>query len=305
MNIIVSTNSRYLHVTETMLFSLAENVTRTISIWCLHSRLMEREMSVFRSFLRDKCHVGEVHFVDMQWLKDIERSLPLNIRHISVETYYRLFTQFVLPHYLDKALWLDSDIIVKDSIDELYDQDIEGIPLVAFQNMGEASAGGNAERLGIPRKYSYFNAGVLLLNLDYLRRISSKEQLLNFCLQNGKSFKQQDQDALNLLYFEEARVLDDQRFNCMVNAPQCFSSPNIADQAAIIHYAGWQKPWRIKWQNEYSCYWWDVKRKEGLSYKDDLIMFAGCVWRILRLNTLERWLLSPYHWIEARLKPNR
>ena len=305
MNILISTNSRYIQITETMLFSLSEHVLQPISIWCLYSRLAGEEKARLQRFLNDKCSIKQLHWLDMSWLKKVEMFLPLSIRHISIETYYRLFAQFVLPKELEKVLWLDSDIIVKGPLDELYNQDISGIPLVAFPNLGEAAVMGNAERLGLPKEYTYFNAGVLLLNLDYLRNNASKEQLISFCQLKGSSFKQQDQDALNLLYHKNARVIDDQRFNCMVNVPACFSSPDIPQQAAIIHYAGWQKPWKIKWQNEYSFYWWDVKRKLGLSSKDRLVLSFGNLWRLLRLNTLEKWLLSPYYWLLARIKRNR
>lgn len=304
MNILVSTDARYRQITETMLFSLAENTTRSLHVWCLHSRLTEKDISVFQSHLQNKCGILNVHFLDMSWMKDIETALPLYIKHISIETYYRLFAHLVLPKDIKKALWLDSDLIVKGAIDEFYDQDIEGVSLVALPNMGEATNGGNAERLGLPRDYVYFNAGVLLLNLDFLRHSSPKEQLVAFCAQFGSSFKQQDQDALNLLYFKTARVVNDQRFNCMVNAPH-FSSPSIAEKASIIHYAGWQKPWKIKWQNEYSRYWWNVKHKEGFSRIDYLILTIGNLWRFLRLNTLEKWLLSPYYWLQARINPSR
>jgi lipopolysaccharide biosynthesis glycosyltransferase len=303
MNILVSTNPRYLSITETMLFSLSGNTARPLVIWCLNSHLKEKEKAAFHAFLRDKCGIHDLHFLDMGWLKDVEASLPLNIRHISIETYYRLFAQFVLPRHLDRILWLDSDIIIKASIDKLYDQAIEGVPLVAFPNMGEADRGGNIERLGLPHDYTYFNAGVMLLNLEYLRNNTTIEDLISFCVHNCNSFKQQDQDALNLLYHDYAKVINDQRFNCMVNASGCFSAPDIADQASVIHYAGWQKPWKIKWQNTFSCYWWDVKREEGLSYKDHMVLAIGNLWRILRLNTLERWLLSPYYWLLARIKP--
>ena len=302
MNILVSTNSRYLHITALMLFSLSENVSYPFAVWCMHSRLTDGEKTTFQRFLHDKCGGSEVHFVEMSWLKDAESIFPLSIRHISVETYYRLFAQFVLPSHLDRILWLDSDIIVKGPIVELYDHNIDGVSLVAFPNMGEASVGGNAERLGLPSDFIYFNAGVLLLNLTYLRENTSKDQILKFFVQRGDSFRQQDQDALNLLFYESARVINDQRFNCMVNAPKYFSRPDITQEAAIIHYAGRQKPWKIKWQNAYSCYWWETKRRVGLTFKDSIVFLIGNLWRVLGLNTFEKWLLAPYHWCEARLR---
>ena len=305
MNILISTDIRYLDITKTMLFSLSENVSRPLSIWCLESRLADENKASFRQFLNDKCHIYDLVFVDMAWLTAHDSSLPLTIRHISFETYYRLFAQFVLPPAMDRILWLDSDIIVKGPIEELYDHDINDAPFLAFPNMGESVTWGNAARLGLPDGYTYFNAGVMLLNLTYLRNHTSIDDLLTFCTRHKTAFKQQDQDALNLLYYHDAKIVNDQRFNCMVNAPNSFSSPTIVYDAAIIHYAGWQKPWKVKWQNAYSKYWWDTKRKIGLAIHDYFILGFGTLLKVIQFNTLERWFLSPYHWLKARLKTDR
>ena len=47
--------------------------------------------------------------------------------HVSIAGYFRFLIPQILPDDVDKALFLDSDIIVRGSVAELYDQSIDGI----------------------------------------------------------------------------------------------------------------------------------------------------------------------------------
>ena len=50
-------------------------------------------------------------------------NLTTNNPHISVETYYRFLIQDLLPYY-DKVLYLDSDLIIRGDVSELFATDL-------------------------------------------------------------------------------------------------------------------------------------------------------------------------------------
>ena len=302
MNLLVSTNTKYLDKTETMIFSLSAHVSEPVAVWCLYGGLSQKQRDAFCGHLLALGNIAKVEFVDMSGFNYGKRFQPINIPYLSIECYYRLYSQFVLPGNLDRILWLDSDIIVKGSLADLYESDFKGAPLIAFSNMDEEKDNDkNLRRLGLSLVKPYFNSGVLLLNLEYLRKNTTKSAILNFCRDNASRLKFEDQDAFNLLYHDSAFILNDQRYNCMVNAPQDFSSPDIVEKAVIIHYAGRQKPWQIQWQNEYSHFWWDARKKEGLRSGDTLTFALGWVWRKCNGNRLKQLLLKPYLWIADAL----
>lgn len=89
-----------------------------------------------------------------------EYSLPL--AHLSYATFFRYFIpQFVSE---DLALYLDSDIIVRSNLDQLFLEDMTDWPVAAV-----------ADAL-VP---STFNAGVLLINVALWRQEKVTEHLLS------------------------------------------------------------------------------------------------------------------------------
>ena len=284
-----------------MIYSLSRYVSDPLFVWCLYGELSRKHRDRFSRHLCEQSNVSCVEFINMGWISQSERLFPLKTPHITHESYYRLFAQFYLPENLDRILWLDSDIIVKGSLQELYSTSLKDIPLVAFTDMDQQKDNDwHLRRLGLSLTKPYFNAGVLLLNLDFLRTKTSKSTLLDFCKDKASLIRFEDQDLMNLLYHDCALILNDQRFNCMVKAPKRFSNPNIAENAIIIHYAGREKPWLFQWQNDFSRFWWDVRREEGLGIGDRWTLVFGWLWNKLDGPRWKRLLLKPYLWYADR-----
>ncbi len=132
-----------------------------------------------------------------------------------------MFLPELYPQY-DKILYLDSDITIVGDISELYNTDM-GTNLVAaapddiiqynkvFQDYAELV-------VGVESYTKYFNAGVLLMNLDQLRKFKFQEKFI-YLLTTVRFSVAQDQDYLNRLC--KGRVtLVDRQWDCMplVNA---------------------------------------------------------------------------------------
>ena len=128
-------------------------------------------------------------------------SLPLNRDWISVETYYRLYISDIIDKSIDKIIYLDCDIVVKADLRELYNIDLHDN---YFGAVLDETYKDNAERLGLQR---YFNAGILIFNLNKLRNIQVAENSINFYKQNSSKIMYQDQDLLNCLYSENTLYL--------------------------------------------------------------------------------------------------
>jgi len=99
--------------------------------------------------------------------------LPLWGR-MSVATYYRLLVTGLLPSAVSRAIWIDCDLVVTDDLARLWDMDLAGRHALAVQDHGVpfvSSPGvSHYERLGLRADHGYFNAGVMLLDLDLLRK---------------------------------------------------------------------------------------------------------------------------------------
>ena len=123
--------------------------------------------------------------------------------HFRPETYYRLLAPQLLLN-VDKAIYLDSDLIVNADIAELYDYDVEGYKLGATRDADtlgqidgyDVSVGPYLhDELGMDDPHDYFQAGVLLMNLAELRRTVTAEEFLR--ISTERMWRWLDQDVLN------------------------------------------------------------------------------------------------------------
>ena len=174
--------------------------------------------------------------------------LPLNREYISIATYYRLFLLDVLPQNIDKCIYLDCDMIVEDDIEKLWKYDITNYYAGVVED--ESSIPNNS-RLNLPLNNTYFNAGLLLLNLKKLRSINFKEKAFEYFYKNKDIIEFQDQDILNGLFANHCLLLP-LRWNVNSSVYVKFKTHHkytkkeeleAAQEPAILHFTGLYKPW--------------------------------------------------------------
>ena len=87
---------------------------------------------------------------------------------VSVATFYRLYAGELLPQSVNRVLYLDGDIIVTGDLSQLWGIDMTGRAVAAVDDAVFANK--RPKELHYPEEAGYFNAGVLLMNLDYWRK---------------------------------------------------------------------------------------------------------------------------------------
>ena len=213
--------------------------------------------------------------------------------HISVETYYRFLVQELLPFY-DKVIYLDSDLIVKGDISELFsvelgDKLLAAVPDIDFAgnvNMKDGKRVRYArEVLHLEDPFAYFQAGVLLLNTRAMRDAHPMAQWLEYASDDKLIYN--DQDVLNA-HCEGRVVFLDFEWNVMIDcagrigAVFSFAPGEMYDaflrsrsQEKIVHYAGFEKPWNTPDCDRAELYWSYARRTPF--YESLLARFVGMV----------------------------
>lgn len=129
-------------------------------------------------------------------------------KYLTKVTYYRLLIPNLFPQY-EKCIYLDADIYACDDICELYDIDVSDVYLSAGLGTDiwftEEYERGLADYLQIPSAKLYFNAGVLVMNLDKLR-IDDMEAKFLEC--SKKKWECQDQDILNICCYGKVKIFN-------------------------------------------------------------------------------------------------
>ncbi|MEC4815694.1 MAG: glycosyltransferase family 8 protein [Scytonema sp. PMC 1069.18] len=198
--------------------------------------------------------------VTFRWLKP-KKSLFKNMQtsqSITIAAYYRLLIPHLLPNSFTKAIYLDSDLIVRGNLEELWNIDIGENYLLAAQDMGApyvSSSRGliNYQALGIPKDCKYFNSGVLVLNLKKWREDNMSDRVIEYLKQNKDYIRWHDQDGLNAVLAGKWGELDP-RWNQM---PYIFKfvswqeSPfnqevynALIHDPYIVHFSTREKPWK-------------------------------------------------------------
>ena len=258
LNILVSADTNYLPPLGVMLHSLvsARNCGRQINVHLLcHAQMLDAVMlERLEKQLREYADV-ELHLVDVSHYPEVSGLYPGY--GFTPAAYYRLLAPAVLPH-LDKVLYLDCDIIIKDDISDLYDTDIGDYLLAASKDtfvIGRAFSAIYKFReyladLGISGTLGYFNSGVMLMNLAKMREEGLCLQMIKYAQTHNCLLV--DQDVLNYYCQGRVRYIDKSWNNQLGTSsfPELRSVPNSEWRAflaghsneKIAHYTD-LKPW--------------------------------------------------------------
>ena len=188
---------------------------------------------------------------------------PLTISHISLATYFRLKLTSLLEQH-DKVVYLDVDVLINKDISDMWDIDLKGHSLGAvIEPRMSFTQHDYLGKIGlIEQEYLYFNAGILIMDLNSLRDMHFEEKVANYLLQYKDVIEYQDQDILNGVlqgnvhyispkynFMPEYRtILKPNRIWMLDKLPYTKSEiESLRGNANIYHYCGKRKAWM------YSC----------------------------------------------------
>lgn len=248
MHIVIASDQSYIPHAATMLCSLLENNTGPIKIYLLHDGIKNKQIKLLGQFINKygaEFEAFEIHDAVLS-------SLKIN-DYFKSENYFRLMIPEILPRDISKVLYLDCDIIVRKSIDALWNIDINDHLLAAVENADDAETRKNHnERLGLPPNSEYFNSGVMLINGDQWRRQSVHIKVIEFIKGNPDKTLFVDQDGLNAVLYDNWMKLPliwNLQAPLFVNSKFRVRYADLITDPAIVHFTGNRfKPWLV---NEY------------------------------------------------------
>ena len=190
--------------------------------------------------------------------------------HISVSAYIRLFMTDLLPEDIDKVLYLDGDMMIVDSISELWNIDVEDVMVAAVEERYPFDTD-SPDRLCYPRRFSYFNSGVMLINLKKWREKNFSHQCLEYIRKYTERILLHDQDVLNALLYDQKKFISI-RWNLMdfflykrpeVQEPRIKDWEEAVKSPSIIHFTGRRKPWKHCCDSPYRDLYINFARQRG------------------------------------------
>ena len=256
INITCATDDNYVPYCGVMLTSVFENhKDRDVHIYIMIDHPLREENQILFARLAEQ-YGQHIHYcmVDNTYLENF----PLKgdgISHWSIVTYYRLYAAELIPRDVDRVLYLDCDIIVNGSLNELFDADWTDVAVGAIPDMCTEWQE-FYDRLQYDKSLGYFNAGSLFINLSYWREHNVGQECLDFLGTHYDRIFNNDQDVLNYVLRDKKRTLS-VTYNYQIQLRMAYFYDGFSvemkhdvDQTIapiIIHYAAELKPWMVQY----------------------------------------------------------
>ena len=201
VHIAMITDTNYVAPTLVAIKSMFFNKPKNIAykIYIITTDLAAEDITKLQNL---QCYGLDIQIINCQNL--IAQYLTLQQhRHVSHAALLKFFLPEILSS-IDKVLYIDSDVLVQDSLEPLYETNIQNYYAAVVRDTLSVLGREYMQSVGINNQY-YFNSGVLLLNLQKMREDSISQKLVVFRTQKEQNFM--DQDAFNGVIGHQVRYV--------------------------------------------------------------------------------------------------
>ena len=198
INIIANMNNKYLYPSLVSIFSALKNSNKNNTTLVYHILCPEniRKSNIYK-------------------LKSLINLFPTNLEMIfynmgnlfnkfkenrfSEVTFYRLISSIFIP--LERIIYLDSDVLVFEDLEEMYNLPFNNNYVLGFLDLLNYGV----DYLGLLSE-KYINAGVLLMNLEKIRKDNKSFEML-YMANTCKNLHNNDQTIINYVLYPEIGLL--------------------------------------------------------------------------------------------------
>lgn len=251
--VVLSADYGYISKVEATIKSILYNV-KNVKIYLLNYDIPQEWFNNLNRY----CNEIESEVVDTKFNPEELHDLNSVFKHINQMAFARLLIPKLIKE--DSVLYLDSDVIVDDSIDELFSYDFKGKDILAVTNIFDIK---NESELHSEAPIHQINSGVLLINNKELRQDSNlSEKLLDFGRKNH--FRLDDQEVIDRYFKGKIGTLPFQ-YNYQIGADKIlfwYGQSKIIDildkvkSPKIIHYISDDKPFNLLSEGRMREKWW-------------------------------------------------
>lgn len=172
--------------------------------------------------------------------------------------YARMFAASLLPDE-SIVLYTDIDVLFCRDISDIFNTDFEGHIIGAVSQVQDEMADDWKRRLSIPDRYPYYNSGVLLMNLELIRKDNIEELFISYLHGHADILICPDQDVINAVLYERIMPLHPKwnwphsharkmlfrspfKYSAFWGSGDYLTTLEAAYHPYIIHYIGLPKP---------------------------------------------------------------
>jgi len=206
MNIVYSCDDNYCPYTGISITSLFESnkEQNEINVFILGLDIREANAEKFNSLAQK--YKRSISIIDAYEIdKFLEDNGALLFHGVSRATYYRLFIECVIPKGIDRVFYLDGDTVIEGSLQEL--ESFQFGENKACAMTYERVFKGYNSFIGLREEDSYYQVGVMLIDLKEWRELKCSERILKSINKGYADFLMCDQDLLSHTINENIQLL--------------------------------------------------------------------------------------------------
>lgn len=241
--------SRYMLVS---MYSMLDNLSE--GYFCEFHLLVSQDFSAENKDMISTCLSGfDNYSLDYIYMDDRFDDLVNPVERLSSAALFRLILPELLPE-TDRCIYIDCDTLVQGDISRLWNEDISGALVGGVKGHNFAlNEKMHKKRLGWPKKkpFIYVNSGVLMFDLDGLRRDDMMTKML---AEIEKNYFYSDQDIINVACAGKVKYVHP-RYNIrpyysgwVTEIPKDSDDGQLIEDAlndpVVYHYATEFKPWQ-------------------------------------------------------------
>lgn len=193
MNCVYTTSNSYAEITGISILSLLHNNSdvEQINVFVIDNQISEQNkknlVTVARMYNRNLYFLDKPRFYE-------KLDFEMNTGRWHISTFFRLFMSSVLPQDIHKIIYIDSDTIIRKSLYDLYQIDLEDYIVAGVDDFRSNNYKLN---IGLEPTSTYINNGFLLIDLDKWKTYDIEHQFLNFINLYKGDITYMDQGVLN------------------------------------------------------------------------------------------------------------
>lgn len=261
INLLVTIDKKYLMALYVMLGSYAQNNMNVMTnVYVANSELDEEDFKLLSQIEAE----NRLKIIDIKIKEKWFSATPV-LERLPEESFYRVMAFSYLPKEVERCLYLDPDIIIRKSLLDLYETDINGYYIAATSHIHGFMNGVNKIRLELDKHGRYINSGVMLMNLKLIREHLTIPKVLDVLEDNIQKLYLGDQDLINILFGRKTLFLDEKIYNLdektFKEQKKHFPMEMVKEKTVIIHYNGKYKPWLNGYKGELHIFYPNVADK--------------------------------------------
>ncbi len=253
MNILVTVDSNYIRPLKVMLTSFFTYHRNENKIFLLYDNVKKTEIEELKVIIEG---YGSLFF-PIRMDEDILSGMPV-FGYFTREMYYRLFVGRKLPKE-KRVLYLDPDILIRGSLTSLYETDLAGNVLAGVEDFAiKTLFSAHKREIGFKEEEKYINSGVLLMDLDELRKTFHEEDIYRIAEEKKEALQYPDQDMINLIFRGRIKLLERKyNYNTGYGSEKemlkYIAGGFIKEKKypLIVHYMGKSKPWHSDYYGKF------------------------------------------------------